>query len=89
MKVPENIYDFNDEAIFQNLIENGIYEVNDNTKNIINNKKMFRLANIFIKRNDNELKKDITLILNYDECMKLKEQIEKEIELEKNDIDFL
>lgn len=89
MKVPENIYDFKYETIFQNLIKNGIYEVDDNTKNIINNKKMFKLTNIFIKRNNNEFKKDITLILNYDECMELKEQIEKEIELEKNDIDFL
>lgn len=72
------------------LIENYEWnQVNDDSKNELNKYKIFPLVNKFIL---NECVGAINmkrLVFNYDECIKLKNKIENEIEEEKNDIDFL
>lgn len=80
---------FNSEDKFIDIIESGTYLVNDKIGNRINDKNIFELTNEFIIRNENSRKNMRGLIFNYKNCMKLKDKIEKDIQYEENDLDFL
>lgn len=79
----------NSEDTFIDLIEEGTYLVNDKIDNIINDKKFFSLANEFIIRNEGSSRNNIGLVFNYENCMKLKKQIEKDIQYENMDLDYI
>lgn len=80
---------FNSEDQFINIIEEGTYLVNDTIGNRVNDENIFKLTNDFIIRNEGSKKNITGLLFNYEKCMKLKDKIEKDIEYEENDLDYL
>ncbi|MDX5648686.1 hypothetical protein, partial [Clostridioides difficile] len=78
----------NDELI--DNISHGLYVFEDNIDNELNKKEYFKFANdILYKYLQSLFVEAGTVIFNYEECINIKREIEKEIEEEKNDIDFL
>lgn len=67
-------------------LDYSIYEINDNCKNILNKKELFKYINTFLKSLlfQNSVRQDS--FIDYYECIKLKNDIEAEIECEKDDI---
>jgi hypothetical protein len=74
---------------FINIIEAGTYLVNDRNQNKLNAEKIFGMTNEFIIRNEKQRNNVCGLLFDYDRCMKLKNEIEKDIKDEEMDIDYL
>ncbi|HBG4726924.1 TPA: NACHT domain-containing protein [Clostridioides difficile] len=83
IKLKYNFHEF-----FVDKLEPGVYFINDNIKNEINKKENFNLFNNLLL-NGLTCSYGIYLMFDYDSCIKMKKQIEKEIKEEKSDIDFL
>ncbi|MDI2980923.1 NB-ARC domain-containing protein [Clostridioides difficile] len=78
----------NDELIYN--ISHGLYVFEDNIDNELNKKEYFKFANDILYKYLKSLFVEAgTVIFNYEECINIKREIEKEIEEEQNDIDFL
>lgn len=64
-------------------------EINDDINNVLNKKENFKLVNDFIEYVISPFTQKIRFEIDYNECIKLKNSIEREEEEEENDIDFL
>ncbi|MCC0652203.1 hypothetical protein IC174_06460 [Clostridioides sp. ES-S-0001-03] len=73
-----------------NRIESGLYCFEDDIDNELNKKKNFNLGNDILSKYLASLFTEVgNIIFDYKECIRVKKEIEKEMEEEKNDIDFL
>ncbi|ENY8871548.1 hypothetical protein LA791_010440 [Clostridioides difficile] len=73
-----------------NRIEGGLYCFEDDIDNELNKKKNFKLGNDILSKYLASLFTEVgNIIFDYKECIRVKKEIEKEMEEEKNDIDFL
>lgn len=66
-----------------------IYTVDEELENDINKKDTFNLVNKYILDKGKDSRHGKSIILDYNSCVKLKEEIEQEISFEKNDINFI
>jgi hypothetical protein len=68
----------------------GLHTFEDNVDNELNKKENFKLANdILGKYLELSATESRNVVFNYNECISIKREIEKEMEEEKSDIDFL
>ncbi|MFQ9726514.1 MAG: NACHT domain-containing protein [Clostridium perfringens] len=77
------------EELVKLLKENKWSLVNDDIRNNINKEENFIKFNEWIQKEIASSSEKLGLVFDYDECVKLKKIIDKEIDEEKNDIDFL
>ncbi|WP_297429459.1 NACHT domain-containing NTPase [Clostridium sp.] len=65
-----------------------IYIIDDISENLLNKKDRFNQVNMFLRRTDGN-RNDETVILDYRECIKFKENVIKKSKLMNNDISYL
>lgn len=87
-KLDVNLQDGTITGLIDNL-DVGSYRVNDSVDNELNQMDTFKLINAFIARSCRNRGMRVALVFNYDKCMELKREIEREIKDEENDINFL
>lgn len=71
------------------VLDYEVYTVNEELENDINKKYIFNSVNRYISNGGKDFRHGKSIILDYNSCVKLKEEIEQEISFERDDIDFI
>ncbi|MDK0734986.1 hypothetical protein P7A61_05300 [Clostridium perfringens] len=89
----KNGFDLYSSIVFEikdEIKENTWVKLNSDVSNHLNSRENFKRVNEFIKTVVNNYSdKSITLIFDFDKCMKLKKDIERNLYKEESDLDFL